>query len=52
MQYLKDAKLVDDKTITRPNKASHEDLLQVHSQKYLKSLKVCYFNCNPVPLPC
>ena len=40
LQYLKDANLVDENTVTKPNEAEHEDLLLVHTARYLNSLKV------------
>lgn len=40
LQYLKDANLVDENTVTKPNEVQHEDLLLVHTARYLKSLKV------------
>jgi len=40
LQYLKDANLVDENTVTKPNEVEHEDLLLVHTAHYLKSLKV------------
>ncbi|RZB77479.1 histone deacetylase 11, partial [Asbolus verrucosus] len=41
-KYLKTAGLVGEDTIAVPNEATKEDLLVVHSKKYLKSLK-CSF---------
>ncbi|GFG36953.1 hypothetical protein Cfor_12482 [Coptotermes formosanus] len=38
-QYLKDANLVNENTVTKPNKVEREDLLLVHTARYLKSLK-------------
>ncbi|KRT81105.1 hypothetical protein AMK59_6063, partial [Oryctes borbonicus] len=42
-QYLKAAGVICDRTVTIPNAASKEDLLVVHTKKYLKSLK-CSLN--------
>jgi acetoin utilization deacetylase AcuC-like enzyme len=44
-QYLKDANLVDENTVTKPNEVEHEDLLLVHTARYLKSLKVNLKSC-------
>ncbi|KAK7869032.1 hypothetical protein R5R35_002981 [Gryllus longicercus] len=38
-KYLKDALLVNDDTIIKPNEALQDDLLLVHTVRYLKSLK-------------
>ncbi|XP_067000305.1 histone deacetylase 11 [Anabrus simplex] len=38
-QYLKDALLIDENTVIKPNEASLDDLLLVHTVRYLKSLK-------------
>jgi acetoin utilization deacetylase AcuC-like enzyme len=40
LQYLKDANLLDENTVTKPNEVKHEDLLLVHTAHYLNSLKV------------
>jgi acetoin utilization deacetylase AcuC-like enzyme len=40
LQYLKDANIVNENTVTKPNEAQEEDLLLVHTARYLKSLKV------------
>lgn len=40
LQYLKDANLVNENTVTKPNEVQQEDLLLVHTARYLKSLKV------------
>jgi len=40
LQYLKDANIVNENTITKPNEVCQEDLLLVHTARYLKSLKV------------
>lgn len=40
--YLKTAGLITEKSVTKPNAATKEDLLNIHSKKYLKSLKVIY----------
>jgi hypothetical protein len=40
LQYLKDANLVNENTVTKPNEVEQEDLLLVHTARYLKSLKV------------
>jgi hypothetical protein len=39
-QYLKDANIVNDNTVTKPNEVQQEDLLLAHTARYLKSLKV------------
>jgi acetoin utilization deacetylase AcuC-like enzyme len=39
-QYLKDADIVNENTVTKPNEVQQEDLLLVHTARYLKSLKV------------
>ncbi|KAB0799618.1 hypothetical protein PPYR_07498 [Photinus pyralis] len=38
-QHLKKAGLIDEDTVTKPNEASKEDLLVVHTKKYLRSLQ-------------
>ncbi|KAJ9588992.1 hypothetical protein L9F63_017687 [Diploptera punctata] len=38
-QYLKDSNIIDEKTVTKPNEVQQEDLLLVHTARYLKSLK-------------
>ena len=38
------ANLLEDGTIVNPREATKEDLLHVHSQSYLDSLKVCAFS--------
>ncbi|KAK9753372.1 Histone deacetylase domain [Popillia japonica] len=38
-QFLKNAGIVSDRTVTIPNLATKGDLLVVHTKKYLKSLK-------------
>lgn len=38
-QFLKQFGVIDEETVTKPNKATKEDLLVVHSKKYLKTLK-------------
>nr|CAD7203368.1 unnamed protein product [Timema douglasi] len=38
-QYLKDAGLVNEETVSKPNEATVEDLLLVHTKQYLDSLK-------------
>ena len=40
-KFLKTACLINEDTIAVPNEATEEDLLVVHTKKYLKSLKVC-----------
>jgi acetoin utilization deacetylase AcuC-like enzyme len=45
LQYLKDANLVNENTVTKPNKVEREDLLLVHTARYLKSLKVSLTYC-------
>jgi hypothetical protein len=40
LQYLKDANIVNENTVTKPNEAQQEDLLLVHTARYLNSLKV------------
>ncbi|XP_063913452.1 histone deacetylase 11 [Zophobas morio] len=42
-KFLKTACLINEDTIAVPNEATEEDLLVVHTKKYLKSLK-CSFN--------
>lgn len=42
-QYLKDANLITDGCIVNPKEARKNDLLVVHTKKYLKSLKVSSF---------
>ncbi|XP_031572592.1 histone deacetylase 11-like [Actinia tenebrosa] len=37
--FLKEAELIDDSTIVEPREATTEDLLVVHTKKYLDSLK-------------
>lgn len=39
-QYLKEAKLIDDTCIVKPNIATKNDLQVVHTKKYLRSLQV------------
>ena len=39
-KYLCDFKMVDKDTIVKPNKITDEDLLRVHTEDYLNSLKV------------
>lgn len=39
-KYLKNSGLINDETVSVPNEATAEDLLIVHTKKYLKSLKV------------
>lgn len=38
-QYLKDAKMVDDSTVVTPREATNDDLLVVHTESYLDSLR-------------
>lgn len=38
-EFLKEAKLIQDKTIVKPKEATERDLLTVHSAQYLKELK-------------
>ncbi|PNF15397.1 Histone deacetylase 11 [Cryptotermes secundus] len=38
-QYLKDADIVNENTVTKPNEVQQEDLLLAHTARYLKSLK-------------
>lgn len=40
LQYLKDADIVNENTVTKPNEVQQEDLLLAHTARYLKSLKV------------
>ncbi|XP_044254490.1 histone deacetylase 11 [Tribolium madens] len=42
-KYLSSCGLISDETLSVPNEATNEDLLTVHTKKYLKSLK-CSFN--------
>lgn len=42
-QFLKKAGLINETTIIKPNEATKEDLLVVHSKKYISSLK-CSLN--------
>jgi histone deacetylase 11 len=44
-KLLKTAGLVDESRIAVPNEATKEDLLVVHTKKYLKSLNVLIFIC-------
>lgn len=39
-QFLKEEGLINEKTVVVPNEATKEDLLMVHSKKYLKKLNV------------
>jgi len=39
-EYLCDSKIIDTHTIVQPNKIQDDDLLKVHTEDYLKSLKV------------
>lgn len=39
-QYLKEYDLVDEERVVKPRKASKQDLLLVHTESYLSSLKV------------
>lgn len=41
-QFLKRAEFITDETIVSPNETEKDDLLVVHSKKYLKSLKCSY----------
>lgn len=43
LQYLKDANIVNENTVTKPNEVQQEDLLLAHTARYLKSLKVKKF---------
>ncbi|KAL4226119.1 Histone deacetylase 11 [Mactra antiquata] len=38
-QFLKDAKMIHDNTVVKPQEASESDLLRVHSKEYIRSLK-------------
>ncbi|KAF5275543.1 hypothetical protein FQR65_LT04146 [Abscondita terminalis] len=42
-QFLKKAELINESTIATPNEVTEDDLLVVHSKKYIRSLQ-CSFN--------
>lgn len=39
-QFLNEEGLINEKTVVVPNEATKEDLLMVHSKRYLKKLNV------------